>query len=94
MFGTFRPYRRLGSLALVCIAVGAALGLVPALLAKALIDYRTRPHAVLGHVIVLVGLTFAASIVGGLVGVGESFLRAPASARGSWPTCAPRRSTG
>ena len=33
VFGTFRPYARLGSLALACIAIGAALGLVPALLA-------------------------------------------------------------
>jgi ATP-binding cassette subfamily B protein len=76
VFGTFRPYARIGGLALACIAVGAALGLVPALLAKALIDYLTRPHPVFGHVVVLVAATFAVAIVGGLVGVGESYLRA------------------
>jgi ATP-binding cassette subfamily B protein len=76
VFGTFRPYRRLGLLALLCIAIGAALGLVPALLAKALIDYLTRPHPVFSHVGVLVAATFAAAIVGGLVGVAESYLRA------------------
>jgi ATP-binding cassette, subfamily B, bacterial len=76
VFGTFRPYARLGSLALACIAVGAALGLVPALLAKALIDYLTRPHPVFAHVVLLVAATFVVAIVGGLVGVGESYLRA------------------
>jgi ATP-binding cassette, subfamily B, bacterial len=76
VFGTFRPYARLGGLALACIAVGSALGLVPALLAKALIDYLTRPHPVFAHVAVLVAATFAVAIVGGLVGVGESYLRA------------------
>jgi ATP-binding cassette subfamily B protein len=76
VFGTFRPYKRLGLLALLCIAIGAALGLVPALLAKALIDYLTRPHPVFSHVGVLVAATFAAAIVGGLVGVAESYLRA------------------
>ena len=76
VFGTLRPYRRPGLVALLCIAVGAALGLVPALLAKALIDYLTRPHPVFSHVGVLVAATFAAAIVGGLVGVAESYLRA------------------
>jgi ATP-binding cassette, subfamily B, bacterial len=76
VFGTFRPYTRLGLLALACIAFGAALGLVPALLAKSLIDYLTRPSPVFSHVGVLVAATFAAAIVGGLVGVGESYLRA------------------
>src|SRR3954471_8198656 len=76
VFGTFRPYTRLGVVALVCIAVGALLGLVPALLAKALIDYLTEPQPEFSHVLVLVGATFAASIVAGLVGVAESYLRA------------------
>src|SRR4051812_10030921 len=76
VFGTFRPYARLGVVALVCIAAGALLGLVPALLAKALIDYLTEPQPEFPHVLVLVGATFAAAIVAGLVGVAESYLRA------------------
>jgi hypothetical protein len=65
VFGTFRPYSRLGLFALTCIATGAALGQVPALLAKALIDYLTRPHPVFSHVGVLVAATFAAAIARG-----------------------------
>jgi ATP-binding cassette subfamily B protein len=76
VFGTFRPYSRLGGLALACIAVGSLLGLVPALLAKTLIDYLTQPNPVFDHVLVLVGATFAIAIVSGLVGVAESYLRA------------------
>src|SRR4051795_1156918 len=70
VFGTFRPYTRLGVVALLCITAGALLGLVPALLAKALIDYLTRPEPAFSHVLVLVGATFAASIVAGRGGGG------------------------
>jgi ATP-binding cassette, subfamily B, bacterial len=76
VFGTFRPYAKRGVPALLCITVGALLGLVPALLAKALIDYLTRPQPAFSHVLVLVAATFAAAIVAGLVGVAESYLRA------------------
>src|SRR5439155_14303224 len=38
----FRPYWRAGALALVCIAAGALLGLVPALVFRSLIDYLGR----------------------------------------------------
>ena len=38
VLGYFRPYWRAGLLALVCLGVGALLGLVPALVFRALID--------------------------------------------------------
>src|SRR5262249_43598334 len=73
-FSYFLPYWRRGLLAVVGVAVSAAIGLVPALLAKKLIDHLTSPDARFGHVLALVVAGFAAAIVGGLVGVGQSYL--------------------
>jgi len=43
VFGYFRPYRARGALVLVCIVGDALLGLAPALVFKALIDYLAHP---------------------------------------------------
>ena len=75
VFGTFAPYRRAGVLTLVCLITGAALGLVPALLAKALIDELAGPDPRFGRVLVLVLAAVGAALVGGLVGLAESYLR-------------------
>ena len=72
---SFSPYRRKGVLVVSCIATGAVLGLVPALVTKALIDGLTGAHRSVGHLAVLVAASVGASLVAGLVGVGESFLR-------------------
>jgi len=45
VFGYFAPYWRYAVLAIACIAAGAGLGLVPALVTKALIDYLRTPEA-------------------------------------------------
>jgi ATP-binding cassette, subfamily B, bacterial len=70
----FRPYWRAGLLALCCLAAGAVLGLVPALVFRALIDYLGGSSPGFGHVALLVGAGIGAAIVGGLVGLGESYL--------------------
>ncbi len=70
----FGPYRRTGGSALACIAAGALLGLVPALVFRSLIDYLARPDAHFGHVLALVGAGMAAAITGGLIGLLESYL--------------------
>lgn len=74
VFGYFRPYWRRGGLALVCIAVSAALGLVPALIAKDLIDYLARANKGVAPLLRLVAAGVAASIGLGLIGVAQSFL--------------------
>src|SRR5919201_679616 len=69
----FRPYWRAGLLALACLGAGALLGLVPALVFRALIDYLGGAPS-FGHVALLVAAGIGASIVGGLVGLAESYL--------------------
>jgi ATP-binding cassette subfamily B protein len=74
VFSYFRPYRRRGLLVLACVAVEAVLGLVPAVVFKALIDYLSRPGGVFTHVLLLVAAGIAAAVAGGLIGVAESYL--------------------
>ena len=73
--GSFRPHRRKGGLVVACIVMGAALGLAPALVTKALIDHLTGVHRSFGRLALLVSGGVAASLLAGLVGVGESYLR-------------------
>jgi len=93
VLGYFRPYWPKGLAAIACIGVLAALGLVPALVTKGLLDALTRPGARFSQILLLVGAGIAASLVGGLVGVAESWLPRR-SARASCSTCAARCSTG
>lgn len=74
VLGYVRPYWRRALLVLVCIGAGAALGLVPALVTKALIDYLAHPHDGFGQLALIVGIGVAATIAGGLVGVLQSYL--------------------
>ena len=74
VFGYFRPHRRRGLLVVACVAAEAVLGLAPALVFKALIDYLARPGGEFVHVLLLVGAGIAAAVVGGLIGVVESYL--------------------
>src|SRR5438445_3832592 len=74
VFGYFRPYRAVGSVVVACVAVEAVLGLAPAVVFKALIDYLARPGGVFTHVLLLVGAGITAAVLGGLIGVAESYL--------------------
>jgi ATP-binding cassette subfamily B protein len=64
----FRPYWRAEVLALACLGAGALLGLVPALVFRALIDYLGDESPSFGHVALLVAAGVGGAIVGGLVG--------------------------
>jgi ATP-binding cassette subfamily B protein len=57
-----------------CIAVQAVLGLAPAVVFKALIDTLARPHPAFSRVGLLVAAGIGAALLGGLVGVAESYL--------------------
>ena len=70
----FLPYWRLGLGALACIAVGALIGLVPAVVTKALIDYLAHPKGGLMPLALIVGAGVAAALAGGLIGVLQSYL--------------------
>jgi len=74
VFRYFLPYWTKGLVVLACIAAAAALGLVPALVTKGLIDYLTHPNGGLGPLALIVGAGVAAAIAGGLVGMLQSYL--------------------
>src|SRR6266498_2586551 len=81
VFAYFRPYWRYGVAAIVCLAVGAALALVPAVVTKAVIDALAHPDRAFGRVLALILLGVGASLVGGLVGAAESWCSATISQR-------------
>jgi ATP-binding cassette subfamily B protein len=70
----FGPYRRPGLVVVACIAVQAILGLAPAVVFKTLIDTLAHPDPSFGRVGVLVAAGIGAALLGGLVGVAESYL--------------------
>ena len=74
VFRYLLPYWRAGLLVLACIAIGALLGLAPALVFRALIDHLAGEDPEFGHVALLVGAGIAAAIVGGLVGLADDYL--------------------
>jgi ATP-binding cassette, subfamily B, bacterial len=74
VLGYFRPYWRAGVLALACIGAGALLGLAPALVFRALIDYLGGADPAFGHDALLVGAGVAAAIAGGIVGLAQAYL--------------------
>src|SRR5262252_6604312 len=69
VFRYFLPYWPQALVVLACIAAGAALGLVPALVTKGLIDYLGHPSGGLGPLALIVGAGVGAAIIGGLVGM-------------------------
>jgi ATP-binding cassette, subfamily B, bacterial len=74
VLGYFLPYWRAALIALVCITVGAVLGLAPALVFRALIDELAGEQPTFGTVATLVGAGIAAAVVGGLIGLAEDYL--------------------
>jgi ATP-binding cassette, subfamily B, bacterial len=74
VFCYFLPYWRQAIVVLACIAVGAGLGLVPALVTKGLIDYLAHPRGGLQPLALIVGAGVAAAILGGLIGMAQSYL--------------------
>src|SRR5260370_42401028 len=69
VFSYFIPYGPLSLVVLACIAATAALGLVPAIVTRDLINYLTGRHGALGYVAVLIGILVGSSLLGGLIGV-------------------------
>ena len=79
VFCYFVPYWRSGLIVLACIGAAAALGLAPALVTKAVIDYLGSPGEGVGPLVLLVSAGVAASLAGGLVGVLRTFLQTSVS---------------
>jgi ATP-binding cassette, subfamily B, bacterial len=74
VLGYFLPYWRAALIALGCIAAGALLGLVPALVFRDLIDELASAEPRFDIVLVVVGAGIAAAIAGGLIGLAEDYL--------------------
>src|SRR6266540_3073838 len=81
VFAYFRPYWRYGVAAIACLAAGAALALVPAVVTKAVVDALSHTDRAFGRVLALILLGVGASLVGGLVGTAESWCSATISQR-------------
>ena len=79
VFSYFRPYWRRGLGAIVCLAAGAAIGLVPALVTKGVIDALAHPSGQFRDLARLILLGVGASLLGGLIGVAESWFSATIS---------------
>src|SRR5229473_2829254 len=74
VFAYFLPYWPSAMVVLACIGVAAAVGLVPAIVTRTLIDYLDpRRHGHVSFVIVLILALVAASVAGGLIGVLQSY---------------------
>jgi ATP-binding cassette subfamily B protein len=73
VFSYFIPYWRLAMVVLACIGTAAALGLVPAIVTRDLINYLTGRPGGFGYVAFLIGILVGASLVGGLIGVLQSY---------------------
>jgi len=74
VFAYFLPYWPRGVAVLAGIAAAAGLGLVPALVTKGLIDYLAHPTGGLELLALIVGAGVGAAILGGLVGMLQSYL--------------------
>src|SRR6266567_2553159 len=74
VLGYFSPYRGRGVLVAACIAAESVLGLAPAVVIRALIDYLGHPHGNLGHVLLLVAVGVGTALGGGLIGVADSYV--------------------
>ncbi len=73
VFAYFVPYWALALVVLACIGAAAALGLVPALVTKTLIDYLTQARGGFEFVLLLIALLVGTSVLSGLIGVLQSF---------------------
>ena len=73
VFSYFIPYWRLAMVVLACIGVAAALGLIPALVTRELINYLTARNGGFGFVAILIGILVGSSLLGGLIGVLQSY---------------------
>jgi ATP-binding cassette subfamily B protein len=75
VFGYFRPYWPHALATLATILVGSALGLVPALVTKTLIDHALRPGASFRMVGLVVLAAVLAGLGEGLVGILRSYIQ-------------------
>ncbi len=71
----FRPYWPHGLVALATIVIGSALGLVPAIVTKTLIDRVLRPDASFRMVALIVVAGVLAGLGEGMLGVLRSYLQ-------------------
>jgi ATP-binding cassette, subfamily B, bacterial len=70
----FSPYRLLGALAIACALTQAAIGVVPALVVRDLIDNLEHHGAKFGQNGLLIGVGLVAIVVAGIIGVAETFV--------------------
>ncbi|MFZ0218037.1 MAG: ABC transporter ATP-binding protein [Candidatus Dormiibacterota bacterium] len=75
VFAHFLPYWPQALVVLICIGIGAALGLVPAQVTKLLVDDLTQGRIPFTTLLWLVAALIGASLVGGFVSVLQNYLQ-------------------
>jgi ATP-binding cassette subfamily B protein len=75
VFAYFRPYWKQSVIVFACIAAGATVSLVPALVTKTLIDRALKPGASYQFVVLVVAAGVAAAAADGLLSVLQSYVR-------------------
>src|SRR2546428_11572965 len=73
VFSYFIPCGRLALVVLACIGAAAALGLVPAIVTRDLINYLSARNGGFSFVAILIGILVGSSLLGGLIGVLQSY---------------------
>jgi len=73
VFAYFLPYWSHALVVLACIGVTSVIGLVPAFVTQTLIDSALKPHASFSRLLLLIGALIGASLLGGLIGVLQSY---------------------
>src|SRR3984893_12048869 len=69
----FLPYWPRALVVLACIGAGAGLGLVPALVTKALIDFLAHPHGCFAQLALIVSAGVVATLAAGGGGILQAF---------------------
>jgi len=80
VFRYYRPYWKLLVLLIVCIVVTSLLGLIPPLLTKQIID-TALPGKNFNLLAGMIVLAFAATVISGLISVGQTYLNSRISKR-------------
>jgi ATP-binding cassette subfamily B protein len=72
--GYLRPHRRRSLVAILCVVLSAALGFVPALALRGMVDQLTQRHGSFGSILLIVTVALVATLLSALLAVAQTYL--------------------